>query len=459
MAMALFGLLLVAVGQAVFRGNTLSLGANVLDYRVVACGVKAAWSGADPYLTEPLRTCEHAVSPEPGEPSWAATPFALPPYSAAILAPFGSIDFAKGRALWYALIVLATCVTVAATAQIIGRPAFGVALLMAPTVGILNLRFGETVPFAIAAIALAGLALEKRRPVVAAMFTALALLEPAIGLPAALGLFLLAPRARIALAGFVAVLAAIGIFAFGIARNLEYAFAFLPAHEHAELLAPDQYSITHLAYELGASARVASLAGSISYAIAVVVGLLLARRVMSRYASLIVLLPVAASMFGGPFVHDVEIAAALPAAIVLARDSRIAQIGVVLLSVSWTQYWRFNLIPIAATAIGAALLFVRSIPRRITYATAAFVVLTIANIAIPLQRVETEPIATAPVHILPTDLSSVPWEKRIESTTSRRFDRTDPLVKLPTWLGLVLLPFGALSSRNAASSGSQRTKE
>jgi hypothetical protein len=355
--------------------------------------------------------------------------------------------------------VLATCLTVAATAQIIGRPAFGVALLMAPTVGILNLRFGETVPFAIAAIALAGLALEKRRPVIAAVFTALALLEPAIGLPAALGLFLLAPRARIALAGFVAVLAAIGVFAFGIARNLEYAFAFLPAHEHAELIASDQYSFTHLAYEFGASARVASLAGSISYAIAVVVGLVLARRVMSRNASLIVLLPVAASMFGGPFVHDVEIAAALPAAIVLARDSRIAQIGVVLLSVSWTQYWRFNLVPIAATALGAVLLFVRSIPRRIVYAAAAFVSLTIANIAIPLQGAVPETIATAPVHIAPTDLSSVPWEKRIESTTSRRFDRTDPLVKLPTWLGLLLLPFGARSLRSTATSGSALTEE
>jgi MFS family permease len=457
--MALLGLVLVAVGQSVFRGNDLSLGANVLDYRVVACGVKAAWSGADPYLTEPLRTCEHAVSPEPGEPSWAATPFALPPYSAAILAPFGGFEFAKGRALWYALIVLATCLTVAATAQIIGRPAFGVALLMAPTVGILNLRFGETVPFAIAAIAIAGLALEKRRPVVAAIFTALALLEPAIGLPAALGLFLLAPRARIVLAASVAVLAAIGIFAFGLARNLEYAFAFLPAHEHAELLASDQYSFTHLAYEFGASARVASLVGSLSYAIAVVVGLFLARRARERNASLIVLVPVAASMFGGPFVHDVEIAAALPAAIVLARDSRVAQIGVILLSVSWTQYWRFNLIRIAATAIGAALLFVRSIPRQVAYATAAFVLTTIANVATPLQSVEPESIATAPVHIAPTDLSSVPWEKRIESTASRRFDRTDPLVKLPTWIGLLLLPFGARSSRSAATSGSTRTEE
>jgi hypothetical protein len=255
------------------------------------------------------------------------------------------------------------------------------------------------------------------------------------------------------------VLAAIGIFAFGIARNLEYAFAFLPAHEHAELIASDQYSFTHLAYEFGASARVASLAGSISYAIAVVVGLVLARRVMPRNASPIVLLPVAASMLGGPFVHDVEIAAALPAAIVLARDSRIAQIGVVLLSVSWTQYWRFNLVPIAATALGAALLFIRSIPRRVAYATAAFVLLTIANIAIPLQRVEPEATATAPVHIAPTDLSSVPWEKRIESATSRRFDKSDPLAKLPTWLGLLLLPFGALSSRYAATSGSERTEQ
>ncbi len=57
-------------------------------------------------------------------------------------------------------------------------------------------------------------------------------------------------------------------------------------------------------------------------------------------------------MFGGTFIHDVEIAAALPAAIVLARRSVAARIAVSLLAMRWGYTLRSVIGLIATATVG-----------------------------------------------------------------------------------------------------------
>lgn len=445
LAGALFGFLLVAGMQRAIGHTSFSPRDNVLDYRVVACGERAMLRGGDPYRIEPLRTCEHAFGLAASEPAWAATPFCLPPYTAALLAPFAVLDPQLGRTLWFLLIVLATCVTGIALAKILNRSAFAVTLVLAPTVGLLNLHYGETVPFAITAVALAALAVQRRAPVTAALAAAAALLEPAIGLPAVVGMFVLVPKTRGMLLVFAGILGAFSVVAFGFARNLEYLVAFLPAHEAAELLARDQYSLTHLAFLAGASPQLAARLGSMSYVLAIATGVISARRVGTRMSlpALFVLLPVGVSMLGGPFVHDVEIAAALPAALLLARDSWLARCTVAFLAVDWTEALRRAVVPVVGAAAGAALLFVKGKPQhRMLYVLVAAVTVLGLHALLPqspsyvsIIRGQPEPAISAHA------LTPVAWGWRIRLDASlNRVALADQLRKVPTWFALALLP-------------------
>lgn len=447
LGLALIAFLVVAGLQKLAGGGaSLRPSGTVLDYRVVACAERAVLHGADPYHTEPLRSCEHVLAVEKNEPAWSATPFALPPYSAALLAPFGLLPFGAGRTLWFALIVLAVCATAAALAEILDASAPAVAFVLTPTLGFLNLLYGETVPFAIAAVTLAALALQRRTPLLAAAATCLALIEPAIGLPAAVGLFLLAPAARLALLAGVGLLAAISIGTFGFARNIEYVVAFLPSHEQAELLARDQYSFTHLAYTLGAPAHIASSLGSVSYLVALTVGVFAAWRLARRLElpALIVLLPVAVSMLGGPFVHDVEITAALPAALVLARYSWFARAAVAMLAVDWGASFPHNLVVVVGASGGAAFLYLRrSSPlRRVVYTAAVAVAILGTSYALPKSPERSAAVIGTPRSpVRASDMSSVPWGWRIRLTPSMsRPDLANTLKKIPTWFALALLP-------------------
>lgn len=450
---ALFGFLLAAGFLRAVGHIDVLPHSNVLDYRVIACGERAVLQHADPYRTEPLRSCEHGVAREQNEPAWSVTPFSLPPYSAALFLPLGALDFGTGRTLWFVLIVLATSLTAAAVAEILDVSALGVAFVLTPTVGILNLHYGETVPFALAAVVLAALALERGRPTLAAVAAGVALLEPAIGLPAVLGLILLVPAARRPLIITVGIVGALGFVAFGYARNLEYLRVFLPAHQHAELYARDQFSLTRLAFVLGAPERIASALGSVSYVVALAVGVVTARLAGGRLRmpALFVLLPLALSTLGGPFVHDVEIAVALPAAIVLGRQSWLARVAVVLLAMQWEAALRFDIVYALVAAFGATLLYVptAALSRRIAYTLAVAAAVVVLRVALP-QSPEQSQVASGqtPPGLVATSISSVAWEWRIRQTAAwHAVDAANGIRKIPTWLGLVFLPIAASKVR------------
>ena len=457
-ALVTFLIITAGISLAIRSGSLLSPRAQVVDYRVVACAERVMLAHGDVYRTALLRACEHGRAPELNEAAWSVTPFALPPYAAALLVPFGMFDFEFGRAVWFALLVCALSVTVAALAHIVRRPAFGVALVIVPTFGLVNLFYGETVLLGVAGVALGALAIQRGRPLLAAIAVVFALIEPAIGLPAFVGAFALVPQARRPLIGCAAILAILGVVTLGVAANLEYALSFIPAHEHAEIFARDQYSLTRLAYVLGASEHVASALGSLSYVVTIVLGVvvgnILGRRTEMR--ALFVLMPLALSMLGGPFVHDYEVTTALLAAIVLARNSVFARIAVALLSIVWGARWQHDLVPALASAAGIAGLYIDRVPLvRAAYVIAVTSALLLCNAMLPksLERVATVVGAPQPA-ILGSDLASLPWEWRIRLTpASSAFDRANELEKLPLWLALICLPLALRGRKPFAAAG------
>lgn len=297
-------------------------------FRVVYCAERAVMQRADPYRAEPLRTCEDAVNPEPGHAPWMVTPFPLPGYTAAIFFPLGLLPFKLAEIAWLALLVLAFAIASAILAELVETRVWPIALVLAPSVGVLNLAYGEPVDIAIAAICIAALCVVRDRPRIASFAAAAATIEPHVGLPACIGLFVAIPRARIPLVVLGALFALLSIATLGPQNNIEYFATFLPLQAHAEVYAADQYSLTRVLFLMGFSPDIALLRGTISYFVMMVVGVFAARRMIALGVSpaVAILVPVSTAMFGGTFIHDVEIAAALPAAIVLARRSVAARI-------------------------------------------------------------------------------------------------------------------------------------
>ena len=78
---------LVAVAVAAFVAMELANhGFPINSYKAFYCGGHAILQGANPYLMEPLRSCEHAAYVSPSFPSFAVEPAPLPGYSLLALA-------------------------------------------------------------------------------------------------------------------------------------------------------------------------------------------------------------------------------------------------------------------------------------------------------------------------------------------------------------------------------------
>ncbi len=145
------------------------------------------------------------------------------------------------------------------------------------------------------------------------------MIEPQIALPAAAALFVAFPPIRLALAFVIVLLGAISIASVGLAQTLGYVTTVLPAHALSEVSRDNQYSLSTVMTALGVPDARAALAGSISYVIVGTLGVLVALRLRRRYAdpAIVLLVPPAFSLLGGSFVHTGEIAAAVPASLLL----------------------------------------------------------------------------------------------------------------------------------------------
>jgi hypothetical protein len=169
----------------------------------------------------------------------------------------------------------------------------------------------------------ATLALRAGRDGFGAVLAATATIEPHIGLPACVAIFIARPRARLAMAATTLVLLALGERVTGLTAMFEYVQRVLPAHVAAEARFDDQYSLTYVLSWLRVPIDTAIALGSASYWFALVLGVGAGILLSRRYDDVrwLVFVPAALSVCGGPYVHEEHLLAAVPLALFLVSSA------------------------------------------------------------------------------------------------------------------------------------------
>ena len=170
----------------------------------------------------------------------------------------------------------------------------------------------------------AAAAAQRKNFAVAGVLAALTLIQPQVGSAVCLTLFIWMPRARVALIAAAVALCVAGILTVGAYGFVEWATRVIPAQASAEVYFWGQYSLTNVLASAGVPSQFALLAGSVSFAGMLLLGVWLSRRLAARTGSnaYFVLVPAALCVIGGTYVHLPEIAAAIPLALVLTRSTQ-----------------------------------------------------------------------------------------------------------------------------------------
>jgi hypothetical protein len=443
------------IGAAVIAGAFIALALQTTivtrtgflmgDFRAFYCAARVTAQGANPYHTEPLRTCERRLGEtlffkkNPG----VAIPAPLPGYAIAALVPLALLPFGFAAPLWIALLLAAWFACVATLARF-ARVGWEVAVaVFGLSLGVLSLPFGEVVPLGLACICGAAYLTSQGRIRAAGVVAAGAMIEPHLGLPACIALAVWRPAARIPLAIAFLALAALSLAALGFAANLEYFSSVLPAHALSEISRDTQLSLTAVLAQLGLAPALAIRGGALSYvamlALGVVAGGLLAKRTGNN--AFVVCVPPAFAVFGGTFIHVTQVAAALPAAIMLTgcvegKRRTFAIIALLLLAVPWL--WSISPALLVAPLVPAGYLAWRYWNENVT----ALLVAAFATAALVCgfsSLSAAEPHAGAHLVFLSIDphLAEFAWSRFTQQSSTGSLAAW--MMRLPTWLGLVSL--------------------
>ena len=389
---------------------------NPTDFRAFYCAAKVAGRGANPYLTEPLRTCEDAALKSAGLEGvkGLAIPAPLPPYAFAALPPVAHRPYMVACGLWLLRLVASVAATVIVLHKLTGLPLLALAAVLFPVDGYASFVLGQIVPVVVLVLCSSALLLRRNRIVPGVVMAAMSLVEPHMGLPVCLALFVFEPLAIVPLLGAVIGLASLAYLAVGQSTIVSYFFAVLPAHMHSEVdNFGAQYSLTAAMHALGFPDAIALAAGGMSYFVALGVGCVLAGKLAERFndRAYLVLAPPVVALIGGTFIHIHQIAFALPLALLL--------------------FLRFES-PLPKIAM-AALLLCLAVPWE-----------SIAEMP-QVARFVPRPAVVAQVsrgHVNDARLlAETSWEAWIKSAGTRDFRTPEELwlLKFPTWLALVLL--------------------
>jgi Glycosyltransferase family 87 len=295
------------------------------DFRAFYCGARVASEGRDPYEAYAIGACEsERVAP------WLyprdvglVLPAPMPGYTFALLAPLARLPYATALYIW----VLLSAAAIALCAWLIARMtgfsgALAFATLALP-LAVQSLPCGELEPIALAAICGAAYCLTKQRWTYSALCAALSMLEPHLGLPVCLAMFVLVPQVRAPLVAAGALLAALSLAAIGVPGNVEYFARVLPQHALSEVGADFQYSLAVIVHGLGVSANASVRIGELFYVGMLALGVFAARAFAQRTGNraFIALLPAALVVIGGPFIHLTQIVTAVPLLLLLAASN------------------------------------------------------------------------------------------------------------------------------------------
>ena len=437
---------------------------DVLD--TFTCAGQAILNGADPYRTEPLRTCELQKSGGTRfNNSGAVEPAPLPAYA---LVPFELLSIVSKKlahAIFPALLLTAVILTCLAIAKLTSFSFPGLMLIFIPTT-YLNTVYGENTLFAVAGVALAGLALARKRYTLAALAVACSMVQPHIGLASCVALFLWVPETRRTLTVCAVVAAVLSIATIGVERNVEYFRDVLPGQALAEVYADDQYSLTRMLFWFGFSPASAIRLGTISYVIMAVFGIWLSKKLSDvlKAPEFMALLPPVAVLLGGTFVHDIQMSLAIPCAIILAHHSEarkwMSWFAIPLIATILGHHWRwfFYLAPFLAAAFIAR----RSRSRTVVTSWCAAGAIVIGVLfSSSFFRQPPSPAATP----MPTELldggriASDAWGAYLRSgDTPPGASVVEWIERIPNWLGLIcilIVATGQLCRRKQIAHGSK----
>jgi hypothetical protein len=447
-----FALLLLLLASSVAALRDFSRLGAALPWRTMDefadfyCAGLAFDRGASPYTYEPLHACEHQFNKGQSfrgklfaaNPA-IAVPAPQPPYDFVPFMALARANFSVARAIDATAIVLAVALSAVALAAI-GIPLAMSVAVFALSTAYVELNTAQIVPFALLALVLCGLALERGRDRVAGVLAALTVIEPIVGLPVVLATFLFAPRARWALAVTLAALLAL---ACAVARPnglLEYVSVVLPAHAQSELLFPFQYSLTSALAMLGATPTAARAAGVASYVLLLAVALLVAPRTSAQLQrrALIVFVPALCCVIGGTFLHQEELCFAIPAVTLLAwettgRQRTIATVALCLLAVPWIAVWGAKQLFLASLLVVATILAKVQLELRASLLTFCAIAAAIYCFELAPPKLPA-PFGMATVYAA-SQLVSFEWRDYTALRSTH-----DPLwfaIKVPTWGALL----------------------
>lgn len=405
------------------------------DFAQFYCGGRVLDDGGDPYRYEPLHTCEQSTNLQAfrNDPK-RALPVLLPPYALAVYMPLARLDFAVARAVYASLIVVAVVACIAILAAL-GTPWDVAAAALVLSAGYLLLNAGQSVPLALLALVACGWALAKRRAVATAVFGSLTLIEPHIGLPVFVALLLFGEsRTRVALIVLACALGAVSVEVAGPNVNVEYLFAVLPAQAHAEVGYVYQYSLTYLLQSLGMAQHAALVLGDLSYAFFAAAGIWLGLRLSrSLRTELLVFVPGAFAVIGGPYIHMVDMCFAIPAALTLATYSRgsirtIATVSTAFLAIPWLRVWTIKNLFAASLFVCGWLMWRLAVP-----ATIALIALGVAAVTIYLFELNPPSITVLPSteSYPPGELAVAAWRHYVARIAAPGLNWL--AIKIPTW--------------------------
>ncbi len=283
---------------------------------------------ADPYLAIPMAACEHRILA-----GGVVIPAPLPPYALDVFQPLAALPYAVAITVFRVLIVGAILIIAWSLAKLTHFSKAGLALVFLLAGIRLWIPGPEIFPLALAPAVAAALAAERGKYVLASILAALAMVEPQIGLPVCLALFVRfgAARLTLALCGLVAFAACIAAWPL----TVEYVTRVLPAHGASETPWVTQYGLPHLLFSLGVPS--ALHIGTIASLVILLLGVTLTYK---RRPAEAVLYPLAIATAGAAYSHEQLLAAALPGALLAADASTglrraLLFAASIVLSVSW----------------------------------------------------------------------------------------------------------------------------
>ncbi len=354
--------LVIAASGVALYGAEHSLASTLAhsDFAPFYCAGKVARSGQDPNLAAPIAACERAVAATlttirplaAGE----VNPAPVPGYDVALVSLLSLIPYPVAAPLWDGLIVIAILLTVSALRRLTGLPSTLVAASLIGTEVVACLVYGQLAPFATLALSVAALNLARDRPKLAALAVLFTMIQPQIGLAAVAASFLWAPRTRWILLLGCAALGLIALGAAGVDRLVEYARVVLPQQAAAEVPFRIQYSLAWILFAAGVDEPHALQFGAWDYAATFILSVALAGRIAKALGpEAIVTFPAAAVLLGGTYVHQFQLSATVPFALILVARApelrALAWTALALLAIPWQDLAARSGVALGALAV------------------------------------------------------------------------------------------------------------